>query len=161
MKAWSPRDWVPLHREGLLLAVCNWRSPRRATLLFTEVTLAQLVHTDKAGRCTSGHVLPYRVPERAGQSLTPAGLFRADETLLFFSHTTAAAFLVFGLAAAVGRMLQQALALHAVPHAITKVDQEAWKKADTQKQWMCELEEPLLLSCWSSLGVWNVFFFFF
>lgn len=94
-------------------------------MLFTEVTLAQLVHRDKAGRCTSAHVLPYRVPERAGQSLTPTGLFWADETLLFFSHSTAAAFLVFGLAAAARRTLQQALTLHAVPHAVPKVDQEA------------------------------------
>lgn len=61
-----------------------------------------------------------------GQSLTLAGLFWADEALLFFSHSTPAAFLVFGLvAAAVRRTLQQALALHAVPHAVPKVDQEA------------------------------------
>lgn len=96
-------------------------------MLFTEVTLAQLVHRDKTGRCTSAHVLPYRVPERAGQSLTPTGLFWADKTLLFFSHSAAAAFLVFGLAAAAAarRTLQQALTLHAVPHAVPKVDQEA------------------------------------
>lgn len=99
-------------------------------MLFTEVTLAQLVHRDKAGRCTSAHVLPYRIPERAGQSLTPTGLFWADEALLLFSHSTAAAaFLVFGLAAAAAAAargtLQQALTLHAVPHAVPKVDQEA------------------------------------
>lgn len=77
---------------------------------------------------------PAESQDEAGQSLTPTGLFWTDETLLFFAHSAAAAaaaapFLVFGLAAAVGRTLQQALALHAVPHAVTKVDQEAWEES--------------------------------
>lgn len=93
-------------------------------------------------------MLPYRVPEWAGQSLTPTGLFWTDETLLFLSHSTAAAFLVFWLAAAadaaaVRRSLQQALTLHAVPHAVAKVDQKAWE--ESRVELMCELEELVFL----------------
>lgn len=93
-------------------------------MLFAEVTPAQLVHRDKAAGCASAHVLPHRLPEPAGQSLTPAGLFWTDETLLCVSHSAAAAAAAL-LTFAVRRTLQQALALHAVPHAVTKVDQEA------------------------------------
>lgn len=68
------------------------------------------------------------------KTLTLTGLLWADETLLVLSHCVhanlllPAALLFLGAAAAAAadlRTLELALALHTVPHAVAKVDQEA------------------------------------
>lgn len=110
----TQRGWFwSLGLCGVILTESWQRSPRSPSLsLYKEIRQVDV----------QLHMCP-------GQSLTLAGLFWTDETLLFLSHSTPAAFLVFGLAAAaaaaVRGTLQQALALHAVPHAVPKVDQEA------------------------------------
>lgn len=118
----------------LMLPLQAERAWKWSTLV---VKLYVQAHPGRAAVCFNASVASQSL-WMSWRPLTLAGLFWADERLLFLSLCVCAIPLLLAAPGVCLRFatLDLALALHTVPHAVAKVDQETWEKCWER----CEVE---------------------